>query len=97
MSTSVRVLTEVAFQIHSEHDFIHYTLSSEPSARHIMRSQQILRLTKWIGLGYAECQNYREETMLSKGKKVGSSRCTEKSKYFHLLENGGDKEHGRMS
>ena len=35
--------------------------------------------------------------MLSKGKKVGSSRCTEKSKYFHLLENGGDKEHGRRS
>lgn len=97
MSTSVRVLIEVAFQIHSEHDFIHYTLSSEPSARHIMWPQQELRLTKWIGLGYAECQNFREETKLSKGKKVGSSKCTEKSKYFHLLENGVDKEHSRRS
>ena len=44
-----------------------------------------------------QCQNYREETMLSKGKKMGSSRCTQKSKYFRLLENGVGKEHGRRS
>ena len=63
------------------------TLSSEPHARHITTSTNTCGLTKWIGLGYAERGNYREETMLSKCKKVGSSGCTKNSKHLHLLEN----------